>query len=154
MIRATIATPRGRHGCVFLPVVVLIVVAVVQVILTRTADLSPWKGGGFGMFATTDGVAFRPVRLFVDAPGRSEQLTVAPSLQAAADRASLMPSRRLLTQLAASVAARERRHGRSVATVRIEISRVDFTGDPLVASERPLRTFVYDARSADPPREP
>jgi hypothetical protein len=126
------------------PVLTLIAVAVVQVILTRTAGLSPWKGGGFGMFATTDGVAFRQVRIIVDAPGRSEQLAVTPSLQTVADRAALMPSDRLLTQLAQAVEARERRRGRPVATIRIEISRVEFEGDVLTGSERHLRTFDYN----------
>ena len=128
---------------VYAPVLALIAVAVVQVVLTRTADLSPWKGGGFGMFASTDGVAFRRVRIVVEAPGRSEQLAIAPSLQAAADRAALLPSDRLLTKLAQAVAARERRHGSPVATVRIQVSRVEFGGDVLTGSERQLRTFDY-----------
>ena len=118
-------------------------VASVQVVLTRTSGLSPWKGGGFGMFATTDGLAFRHVRLTVDAPGRSEQLIVSPSLQEPAARASLFPSDRRLTALGRAVAARERRRGQPVASVRIDVARVDFDGDPLVATERTLRQFVY-----------
>ncbi len=118
-------------------------VASVQVVLTRTSGLSPWKGGGFGMFATTDGLAFRHVRLTVDAPDRSEQLLVTPSLQESAARASLFPSHRRLTALGRAVAARERRRGQPVTTVRIDVARVDFSGDPLVATERTLRHFVY-----------
>ena len=118
-------------------------VASVQVVLTRTSGLSPWKGGGFGMFATTDGLAFRHVRLTVDAPDRSEQLLVTPSLQQSAARASLFPSHRRLTALGRAVAARERRRGQPVTTVRIDVARVDFSGDPLVATERTLRHFVY-----------
>ena len=121
----------------------LTAVASVQVVLTRTAGLSPWKGGGFGMFATTDGLAFRHVRLRVDAPGRSEQLVVSPSLQESAARASLFPSDGRLTALGHAVAARERRHGQPVATVRIDVTKVDFEGEPLVATERTLRRFVY-----------
>jgi hypothetical protein len=123
--------------------VVLMAVASVQVVLTRTSGLSPWKGGGFGMFATTDGLAFRHVRLTVDAPDRSEQLLVTPSLQQSAARASLFPSHRRLTALGRAVAARERRRGQPVTTVRIDVARVDFSGDPLVATERTLRHFVY-----------
>lgn len=95
------------------------------------------------MFATTDGNAFRQVRIVVEAPGRSEEVAVAPSLAVAADRAALLPANRLLRQLAQAVAARERRHGQPVATVRIEVSGVDFQGDLLAANERPLRTFVF-----------
>ena len=34
----------------------------------------PWKSGGFGMFASTDGTAARYMRLFVHAPKRDEEL--------------------------------------------------------------------------------
>jgi hypothetical protein len=45
-------------------------------LLIRTADFSPWKGGGFGMFATTSDGTFQYAWLFVDAPERSKELTV------------------------------------------------------------------------------
>src|SRR5262245_2192837 len=70
--------PGGRA---LRPAAPLLAVAVTQVVLARVADLSPWKGGGFGMFATNDGAAFRYVRLFVDAPGRSEETHVTESLE-------------------------------------------------------------------------
>src|SRR5262245_46384965 len=82
-----------------LPAALLLAVAVTQVVLARVADLSPWKGGGFGMFATNDGAAFRYVRLFVDAPGRSEETHVTESLELAAVRAQLFPSHRFMTRL-------------------------------------------------------
>lgn len=42
-----------------LPALILIVVACLQLSLTRTTNLSPWKGGGFGMFAAVDAPAMR-----------------------------------------------------------------------------------------------
>lgn len=38
----------------FLPAMLLVAVACNQFRLTITADLTPWKGGGFGMFSTID----------------------------------------------------------------------------------------------------
>jgi hypothetical protein len=52
--------PRVAIG---LPTALLLLVACAQMILTRTDHLSPWKGGGFGMFASVDGLPFRWVRL-------------------------------------------------------------------------------------------
>ena len=61
--RGPAVTPRGEAGGpagggqdwrTLLPVAVLLAVAARQVVLTHTAGLSPWKGGGFGMFSTTD----------------------------------------------------------------------------------------------------
>ena len=57
-----------------LPPVLLVIVAVSQIVVARTADLTPWKGGGFGMFATLDHGAYRGVDIVVDAPDRSESL--------------------------------------------------------------------------------
>lgn len=38
------------------PAIVLILVALTQWVLASTVPVSPWVGGGFGMFATVDGV--------------------------------------------------------------------------------------------------
>jgi len=130
-----------RHLRVWLPVCLLLAVACAQIVLTRTADLSPWKGGGFGMFAATDGSAFRRARIFVEAPERSEELEIPYSLEVSAARAALFPTDRLLTALARGVAAREARHGRPVTTVRVEVWRTEFSGPPLGAAERRLRAF-------------
>jgi hypothetical protein len=111
-------------------------------VLAKAADLSPWKGGGFGMFATTDGTAFRYVRLFVDAPGRSEELSVTQSLEMAAARAQLFPSDRFMRGLGEAAGARELRNGRDATTVRVEVWRVEFFDQPLRSTERRLRSLT------------
>ena len=37
-----------------IPVVVMLLIAIGQAAVASSNSLSPWKGGGFGMFATTD----------------------------------------------------------------------------------------------------
>ncbi|MBP0001466.1 MAG: hypothetical protein J7641_21165 [Cyanobacteria bacterium SID2] len=37
----------------------LVTIAIVQIYLASTANLSPWKGGGFGMFSTIDAPSMR-----------------------------------------------------------------------------------------------
>jgi len=125
-----------------IPTALLVVVAIMQVVLAKTSDLSPWKGGGFGMFATTDGTASRYVRLFVDAPERSEELTVADSLEFAAARAELFPSDRFMTSLGEAAGARELRNGRDAATVRVEVWRIEFSEEPLRGTGRRLRSLT------------
>ena len=44
-------------------------IALVQFVLAHTVDLSPWKGGGFGMFSTVDTPAMR----FISASGLDEE---------------------------------------------------------------------------------
>ena len=136
--------PSGRLRLrTLLPAAILVAVASVQIVLTRTAGLSPWKGGGFGMFSTTDDSGRRYVRIFVTARERSEEIAITPSLENAAARAAVLPSVRLLTRLADRVVERERRHDRPVEAVRIETWRIVYTPGTLAASARLARDFSY-----------
>ncbi|MBC7898483.1 MAG: hypothetical protein H7070_00340 [Saprospiraceae bacterium] len=136
-------TLLSAGGRVWLPAVMLCSVAIVQIFLAKTASLSPWKGGGFGMFSSLDGTAFRRVRIFVQAPGRDEELEISPSQERLAARAELFPSDSKLHKLAIAVASREKRYSRDVTTVRIEVWRADFN-EYLEATDRPLRAFTWN----------
>ena len=127
-----------------LPPLLLTVVALLQIVLARTADLTAWKGGGFGMFSTLDHGAYRGVDIVVDGPDRSESLEIPPSLEIAAARAAAFPVDWLMRDLAEGVVARERRYDRAVSRVTVTAWRADFDRAALRASERPLRTFIYD----------
>jgi len=135
-----------------LPVALLVTVAAGQVTLTRTAGLSPWKGGGFGMFSTTDDGGRRHVRVFVTAADRSEEIAIAPSLEDAAARAAVLPGNRLLARLSERVVERERRHGRPVNAVRIEAWGIECSRDTLAATSRLARDFVYRVDPTPPTR--
>jgi hypothetical protein len=141
-MKAESTLPYSSWSC-WLPGFLLIAVAISQIVLATTADLSPWKGGGFGMFSTIDGTASRDLRIFAEAPGRSEQLEIAPSQELMAARSELYPSDKLLKDLAAAVVDRERRYRRPVTIVRIEVWRIEFNED-LEAIERPIRTFEWN----------
>ncbi len=134
------------------PVALLLAVACAQVTLARTAGLSPWKGGGFGMFSTTDDAARRHVRVFVTAPERSEEIAITPSLEDAARRAAVLPSHDELSRLARRVVERERRNGRPVAEVRIETWRIDYAPVTLAAVSRRIRNFVHRVDATTAPR--
>jgi hypothetical protein len=127
----------------WLPAALLSVVAIAQVALALGGGLTPWKGGGFGMFATLDHGAYRGVDVVVDAPDRSEALEVPESLETAVARVAAYPADWLLRALAEGVAAREKRHQRPVSRVTLTVWRTDFDRETLHPSERPLRTFVY-----------
>jgi hypothetical protein len=134
-----------------LPVALLMTVAVVQVTLATTAGLTPWKGGGFGMFSTTDDGGRRYVRIFVSATDRSEELAITPSLEDAARKAAALPRGPQLSWLAHRVVERERRHRRPVDVVRIEAWRVEYARDTLAATTRLTREYVYRVDQTAPP---
>jgi hypothetical protein len=142
---------RGGWRAV-LPVSLLIVVACSQVTLATIAGLTPWKGGGFGMFSTTDNGERRYVRVFVSAVNRSEEISISPSLGDAASRAAALPRDAELSRLARRVIERERRHRRPVEMVRIETWRIEYARDTLAATTRLTREFVYRVDPTAAPR--
>ena len=126
-----------------LPTALLVAVAIAQVALASTAGLSPWKGGGFGMFSTTDDSGRRHVRIFVSAPERSEEMAIPRSLEDAARRAAVLPGDAEFSRLARGVVERETRYQRPVDTVRIEAWRIEYAPGTLAATTRLMREFVY-----------
>jgi hypothetical protein len=137
---------------VLLPAALLVLVAGTQVTLARRAGLTPWKGGGFGMFSTTDDAGRRRVRVFVTAPERSEEIAIAPSLEDAARRAAVLPADYELARLAQRVVSRERRYARPVESVRIEAWRIDYAPVTLLATSRLIREYVYRVDTTAAPR--
>ena len=135
-----------------IPAGLLVAVACGQVVLARSGDLTPWKGGGFGMFSTLDHGAFRRIVVVVEAPGRSETLAMPSSLRTSEARAAQYPATWLMRRLADRIAARERRYGRPVTVIRLDVLGTSFDAATLRATERPLRTFVQGAAERRPAR--
>jgi hypothetical protein len=141
---------------VLVPAALLTIVAGAQIALSRHAALTPWKGGGFGMFSTLDHGAFRGVSVIVDGPERSETLAIPPSLENLAARVANFPDQWLLRRLADGVAAREARYGRPVTRITLHVWKTSFARDTLHATEHRLRTFVRasDQPASEPPVDP
>jgi hypothetical protein len=135
-----------------IPSFLLAVVAMSQIVLARTAWMTPWKGGGFGMFSTLDHGAYRGVDVVIEAPERSESQDIPPSLEELAARVASCPTDWLLRGLAQGVVAREQRYERSVTRVKLTVWRTAFDPVTLTATEQTLRTFVYDVSEMSRPR--
>lgn len=59
-------TPQDRQRlAVAIPLAACLLIAARQHLLAHDAGLSPWRGGGFGMFATVDSPDARFVRAFL-----------------------------------------------------------------------------------------
>ena len=87
------------------PLVLLLVLGT-HVAARRSADLTPWKGGGFGMFSTVDSPAGRVVRVALDTDLGRLTVAVPPSLRDQAATARAAPSTGRLTELARAVGER------------------------------------------------
>jgi hypothetical protein len=141
---------RAASWRLWFPAAVLVAVAAVQIVLVQTAHLTPWKGGGFGMFAAVDGGAVRSMRIQVDGPERSERLDVPPSLEIDAERALALPIRPLLANLAEKVAAREARRGQPVTRVTVEAWSASLSDDGSQAESHRLGSYVLDVLAGQP----
>src|SRR5262245_4992782 len=58
-------TKLGRQFYTWCAPGLLCAIAVLQITLVHTTRLTPWKGGGFGMFSTVDSLGARFVKIYV-----------------------------------------------------------------------------------------
>lgn len=84
----------------------LVFVACIQLALVRAHDLTAWKGGGFGMFSTTDAPPARALRLVV-LTDEGEAVVAFPNLRVRKERVLNMPNEALLEELAAQAVQEE-----------------------------------------------
>lgn len=128
------------------PPVLLVGVALVQIALAHTRDLSPWLGGGFGMFATTDGRDWRHVHVTAERPGLVRDVPIPASLYDLSRRARAEPTRARLRALALRAADAE--GVRTVSTFRIVLWRTRFEPRTLTPSSHALREVIVPAAKA------
>ena len=132
----------------WLPAALLTLVATNQLRLAATEGLSPWSGGGFGMFSSTDSPGQRHLHAFVQNAGIRREVALPADLAEKVRRATTLPSHRRLSSLAAELAELE--SGGSVRWDEIDLQVWAIDHDPrtLVPRGRLVRIerFDLDAR--------
>lgn len=118
--------PSAASRLAAVPALILLVVAAGQILLSTAGPLSPWKGGGFGMFASLDGGSNRALKTLVSVDGRREELRIPPSLEFLARKAETHPTDRRLDELAERLGHRQLARGREIGEVRVEVWRIDY----------------------------
>lgn len=63
-----------------------------QLFLVETSNLSPWKGGGFGMFSTMDSPGARFVRVYLSTPTGDTPVMIPQSQHPASVKLRTMPN--------------------------------------------------------------
>lgn len=123
------------------PVVLLLALCLLQLVLVREAGLSPWKGGGFGMFSTLDNSNFRTVRVIAVEGGRDVPVTLPPGTERLRRAIRILPLHRWLAELAADAL----RAAPDAQAVRIEVWRIAFDPHGLRPSQHLLVRAVFPA---------
>ena len=118
----------------------LVVLALSQLVLTRTAALSPWKGGGFGMFSTNDHAGFRSVRAYaLDADGE-RRLRIPAELGRLSRRVRHLPARSGLLSLARELIP----EAGDARAIRVEVLGARFSAADLRPEQRELAAVVLE----------
>jgi hypothetical protein len=120
----------------------LIAVAVQQVALASFLCLNPWKGGGFGMFATTDRGGLRDVRAFSLTPKGEERLPIPPEFETQRLRARDLPTDAALLQLGQDLLAHLLQEEGNRRAIRLEVGLRELDVDANRLRRRVLRERV------------
>lgn len=91
---------RLQSLAVHAPALLLVAVAGIQLTTAHVADLSPWKGGGFGMFSTVDRPENRLLSIELQTAGARFTAVVPESMERLAQQARAVPSDRRLEVVA------------------------------------------------------
>ena len=122
-----------------LPVVLLVVVGLNQLRLARTDHLSPWSGGGFGMFASDDSPGSRHLHVFLDSPGVRREVVFPRSYDTMLRKALVLPSSSRLQQVAADALNQHADSFIGWEEVVVEVWRNDYEPQTLQPLARLIR---------------
>lgn len=125
--------------------VLLVAVALQQVALANLACLNPWKGGGFGMFATLDRGGLRDVRAFARTPDGEQRLGIPAELEGARLRVRDLPTDTALRELGEQLLARLPQAERPRA-IRVEVGLRELDLDAGLLRRHLLRERVVRQR--------
>lgn len=127
-----------------LPALLLVAVAITQIALARSAHLSAWSGGGFGMFSTTDSPARRHLHAWAIRPGLRSELEIPEQLEVPVRRALALPTDARLRPVAEALAQIEAEAGdpdaAPVESILLQVFRVEYDADLIPGGEL-LRSF-------------
>jgi hypothetical protein len=125
-------------------VAILLCVAVNQARLVFNEDLSPWSGGGFGMFSTTDAATDRHLHIYETTPALRRELSVPVDYEDDVRRALALPTERWLQLLAVRMG--ERFAIPSTSGLEIQVWSNRYQAETLQPRSRLLRHYrLHDA---------
>ncbi len=123
-----------------IPAFLLFGVAALQLALAQGAGLSPWLGGGFGMFSSLDRGGARHLHIFVLEPGIEREIFARGDVLVDREaRVVALPSNARLHSYAQAVAESEGIDWARATGLRIQLWKTDFDPDTLIPSDRILR---------------
>ena len=131
----------------YLPAALLVAVAVNQQRLAHVDALSPWSGGGFGMFSVTDSPANRYLHASVENENLIREVRLPESWEERVRRATTLPTRQRLVTLAKDIAELESAGKLTWDRVTVQVWGVSYDPVTLTPSGTLLRAEHVDVRA-------
>ncbi|MGI9264572.1 MAG: hypothetical protein ACR2QU_06575 [Gammaproteobacteria bacterium] len=123
---------------VWLPTVILATVAINQIRLSQSESLSPWSGGGFGMFSTTDSPDNRHLHAVIQNDALRREVFLPQELATPVLRATTLPTRERLGTLAAELALAETDGTIAWDEIELQVWSIDYQPESLAPHGRLL----------------
>jgi hypothetical protein len=130
--------PQGRRRALVAPSL-LFTLALAQIGGFAAFGLSPWKGGGFGMFSTTDHGGFRSVHVIERTAAGERRVAVPEELERLQRHVREVPREANLRRLAAALRAR----APGLGALRVEVWRTEFAPGDLAPSRVSVAVAEY-----------
>jgi hypothetical protein len=143
---------RPMPWLALVPSVLLVLVALNQIHLAHSASLDPWKGGGFGMFASTRGSESRHSHLFALREGADEiEVDLPEDLEDEEERLLTLPTPGRFDDFSKKLSESMQGELPDLAGIRVELwlSRfdvTDLTPDTRLMLEHEYRLDGHEAR--------
>lgn len=141
---------HARSWLAYLSIFVLLAIAGMQISLAEFSVLTPWKGGGFGMFSTIDSSAYRVLRVYALAPGEERRVDLPASLAGPAYSIACFPTQNRLLGFAKRIAQHLSPKSRGVRALRIEVWRPTFDSETATLGMTLWRTARYEIPHGSP----
>lgn len=124
----------------YLPTIVLVIIAINQLLLANFFNLSPWLGGGYGMFSTTDVGRNRHIHIYANSPGIRKELICPQDLKDIVFRTKSFPTGRNLKRLARRISVIE--DDSTLQSIEIQVWKSQYKSKTLHPSGKMLKSAV------------
>lgn len=136
---------RGiKNRICYVPVVLLLAVAVTQIYLAHRYALAPWSGGGFGMFSTPDAAQSRHMHVYAASPGIRREIEIPFALRGIELRTLALPTESNLKRLARELSKIPTPEGGAVGSIVIQVWKTDYDPAILMPSGSIVRSLEVE----------
>jgi len=122
----------------YLPTLLLIAIAVNQLILANFFSLSPWLGGGYGMFSTTDVGSNRHIHIYAKSEGILKELIYPRDLKDIVIRTKSFPTDTNLRRLARRISEIE--DDSALKSIEVQVWKSQYKSKTLHPSSKMLKS--------------